>query len=158
LSCADREEVPRLAVTVVHDRVKECDRAERRICGVHRRNRNLNAKVLNPELDGALASRPVAKDRWRDNVQAERLTHLKGGNLASSKRPFWEVPEWSLAADRLVDHLQRRLNTLKFAEEGGVAGFGESTDRMEATGAPHCYERIVRADCAAWDRQERRRV
>ena len=31
-------------------------------------------------------------------------------------------------------------------------------DRVEATGAPHCCERIVRADCAAWDRQERRRV
>jgi hypothetical protein len=156
--CADREEVPRLAVTVIHDRVKECDRTERCICGVYRRNRNLHAKVINPELNGTLASWPIAQNGWRDNAQAERFAHLKSGNLAPSKRPFGEVPERSLAANRLVDHLQRRRNAFEFAEEGGVTRIGESADRVKPAGTAHCSERIARADRAAWDRQERRRV
>ena len=54
--------------------------------------------------------------------------------------------------------MANQINTFEFAEEGGVARVGESADRVEPARAPHCYERIVRADCAAWDRQEHRRV
>jgi hypothetical protein len=102
---ADREEVSRLAVTVVDDRIKKNDRTECNATSIYRINCTLHAEVFNPELHRPCTSWAVAKDRWRNDVEAERLTHLKGRNLTPGQRPIREVPERLFSADGLVDHL-----------------------------------------------------
>ena len=52
---------------------------------------------LDERLDHALAERPVAQDRRRDDAPADRLGHVPGGHLAAGQRPVGEVVERPLA-------------------------------------------------------------
>ena len=89
---ADREEVPRLAITVVDDRIKQNDRTECWAASIYFIYCTLHAEVFNPELHRSCTGWAVAKDRWRYDVEAECLTHLKSRNLTPGQRAIRKVP------------------------------------------------------------------
>ena len=84
--------------------------------------------MVDPQLHGPFTRGPIAQDRRRHNAELQSLAHQVRSGLPCSETPLREVPEWQLAADRLVDHLESALN---FAEEAGVARLGNATDWLE---------------------------
>jgi len=55
-------------------------------------------------------------------------------DLATGEGAFWEVPQWSFAADRLVDRLQDRPAPLRrrhLHEQGDVGGLDDAPDNVQ---------------------------
>ena len=102
---SEREQVARLSVAVVHDRIEEGNRSERFVGGVDEVDRPLHPLVFNPELGAAKIGRAITQDCWRNNGEPKRFREEIGGNLASRKCAGREVPERRFAADRFVDYV-----------------------------------------------------
>ena len=96
--------------------------------------------MVDPELHSPFACGAVAQDGWGNNAEAETLAYEIGGRFARGKAPLREVPERLLTADGFVDHLKSAVD---FAEEAGVARFGNAPDRLQILGALHEAQRFV---------------
>ena len=93
----DRQDVAALAIGVVHDRVEDRHPAQPRVVvDDHRHDVDLGIGI-DERLDHALAERPVAQDRRRDDAPAGRLRDVPGGDLAARQRAVREVVERPLA-------------------------------------------------------------
>ena len=102
----DREDVPALAVGVVHDRVEDRHPPQPGVVlDDHRHDVDVGIG-LDEGLDHALAERAVAQDGRRDDAPAGRLRDVPGGDLAASQRPVREVVERPLPEGRLVDGVE----------------------------------------------------
>ena len=102
------QQVAALAVGVVDHGVEERHPPQLRAIAAHQ-PLEVDALVdVDPQLDHAGAERAVAHHGRRHDVPAGGLRHLVGRELAAGQRAVREVPERTLAADRLVDALRGR--------------------------------------------------
>jgi hypothetical protein len=74
---------------------------------------------IDEPLERALAERPVADHSWRHGTHRQVLAQQVGGTLAAVQTRL-EIPQWTLAAHRLVDRLLRHVATSHRDQERGV--------------------------------------
>ena len=120
------EAVPALAVGVVRDEIEGAEARERRamLRALAEREVVLLELGVDEQLDGARAVRALARERRRDQAEAEGLGQAVGGHLAPVE-PSREVPERPLAALGLVHAERGGAPARHLHEEGGVRGPGE---------------------------------
>ena len=102
-----RQEVAALAIGVVDRGVEHGDPAQSWVVVDDHRDHVDRGIDVDPELQGAVAERPVAADRRRDDRPAHRLADEICGDLAMGKGFVGEIVEGTLAGGRLVDRLDR---------------------------------------------------
>ena len=143
-SVGGEETVTGLPVGVVGDDVEYADPLEARVVrGVVAEGEVVLLEVgRDEELERALAVGPLAAHRRRHEPPAERLRQLIRRQLAREEARR-KVPEWPLAAPRLVDGEPGGAVELEFGEERRVRAGGHATAQRD----PAAREQGVRERC-----------
>ena len=96
----------------------------------------MDGEVVLPVIDvdeplhRALAVRPVAHDRRWNEVEPQHLAELVGGEFAAVQSRF-EVPQWALTTQRLVDRLSAIIATRDVDQKRRVAAPRHATLDVE---------------------------